>query len=140
MKVESLVTANANRVATLEVGDVYRRAFKEASYSTTMTMAYGIVTGIDHNGEQSAIAALEIEEGYNPKLTERLFTDGEDLILFNADRDSFKAMKARAIRSANQDVEKATRDWDKAVHMREALNGAIARLAADPDTEKDVAE
>lgn len=82
MQIESIVRASAQAVTitTLVPGNVYKRLIK--AYDNSYTMTIGVVQSIDNNGVDTLISALEVENGYNPKIEHKVFGGGSDLSIF----------------------------------------------------------
>ena len=119
-------TATVARVTALIEGDTYRRLIPKSTYESTR-IAVGVVTGVLNNGEQVAITALEVKEGYGSEVEVKVFDAETDLALFPADHDEALEILAAAQDYQRRSVERAEKALEDARDKEERL-GKVVRL------------
>lgn len=119
-------TATVARVTALIEGDTYRRLIPKSTYEPTR-IAVGVVTGVLNNGEQVAITALEVKEGYGSEVEVKVFDAETDLALFPADHDEALEILAAAQDHQRRAVERAEKALEDARDKEERL-GKVVRL------------
>ena len=119
-------TATVARVTALIEGDTYRRLIPKSTYEPTK-IAVGVVTGVLNNGEQVAITALEVKEGYGSEVEVKVFDAETDLALFPADHAEALEILAAAQDHQRRAVERAEKALEEARDKEERL-GKVVRL------------
>ena len=117
-------TATVARVTALIEGDTYRRLIPKTHYESTK-IAVGIVTGVLNNGEQVALTALEVKEGYGSEVEVKVFDAETDLALFPADHTEALEILSSAQDYQRRSVERAEKALEDARDKEERLDKVV---------------
>jgi len=139
MRATTLVQASADivTVISLKTGDVYKRL--EKGYSNDYSIQLGIVQDVLHNGEDTAITALEFASSYTgvePKI--KVFGTDSDLKLFAATPEEIRSHFEELQESANRAIKLAEDDLAKkrelAARVELAVSHATQQALTTPAT------
>ena len=117
-------TATVARVTALIEGDTYRRLIPKTTYESTK-IAVGVVTGVLNNGEQVALTALEVKEGYGSEVEVKVFDAETDLALFPADHIEVLEILSSAQDYQRRSVERAEKALEDARDKEERLDKVV---------------
>ncbi|MGH1563086.1 hypothetical protein [Mumia sp. DW29H23] len=128
MDTTTLIQASAKVVTITELkpGDVYKRV--DDAYGGTK-LIFGIVRDVMNNGTDAAFTALEVESGYQPTPTVKVFKAGASLSLFAARPDEVSAhlvdvqmAAARRVADAERALTTAHEAFDAVVAIRDDIS------------------
>jgi hypothetical protein len=112
MQTKNLIQTSANviRVINLKVGDVYKR-FDDSSYSRSTY--YGIVKGINNNGEQTFLETIEYKKEYSTINADmKIYRGDEDLAIFPTTIDEIKDEFESVVKSLEKEIIKKQEEID----------------------------
>ena len=132
-------TATVARVTALVEGDTYRRLIPKTAYESTK-IAVGIVTGVLNNGEQVALTALEVREGYGSEVEVKVFDAETDLALFPADHTEVLEILGAAQDYQRKAVERAEKALGEARDKEERLNKVVSLIDVAQQADRSIAQ
>lgn len=129
MRTSTLVQGNADiiTIVSLRAGDVYKR-LEKPTYGEKYELRFGVVRDVMHNGEDSAITALEFTADYTgvaPAL--KVFGTDSDLRLFAAEPEEIRSHFAEMVKAAEDAAAKASEELDR----KRAILEQVRRVASE---------